>query len=313
MIRNILLFGAMALAICTGCRQQTPAPNQAGKVRVTVSIFPIADVVRQIGREHVEVTTLLEGGASPHGFQLKPYQAQKLAQSNVVILVGLGLDEWARHGLKLAGQNKALVLTMASNVQIDATTQPADGDHAGHDHADCADHNQPSGDPHIWLDPVLMEQFTAAIAEALAVADPLRRNEYFQNRQEYVQQLRQLDSDYRTRLAGVKHKHLVTFHEAFSYVANRYGLEHIALMPPSASGFTPQRLSNVSTFIDEHRVSVIFIEPQMPPESFEQLRRQKNVRIARLDPLGGPGVKGYDSYINLMRSNLETMAEELNK
>src|SRR5512139_561685 len=143
-MRLRVLWGVLCL--CAGW----PAAAVAA-VRVVATIFPLADVVRQVGGDEVEVVTLLPPGASPHTFEPTPEQARQVATARVFVDVGAGLDGWAAR-LRAARTEPLIVVTATAGVTL------LDGDHHG-------------GDPHVWLDPVLVrDHVVGAIVEGLAAA-----------------------------------------------------------------------------------------------------------------------------------------------
>jgi zinc transport system substrate-binding protein len=139
------------------------APAHA-TVRVVATIFPLADMVRQVGKDAVEVVTLLPPGASPHTFEPTPAQIRELAHAAVFVQVGAGLDAWAAK-LLAANPGTIRVVTIADGLTLigNAEAHGSDGDpHRGEPHG---------GDPHVWLDPILVRDhavpaITAALIQA---------------------------------------------------------------------------------------------------------------------------------------------------
>src|SRR5262249_15291237 len=133
-------------------------------LRVVATIYPIADIVQQIGNGAVEVETLLPPGASPHTFEPTPAQMRSVADARLLVRVGAGLDDWTEK--LLAARNPALaVLTLTEGVQLLGLTD----EHAG----------GRGGDPHIWLDPVLVrDRVVPAISNGLTEAAPDRREQF---------------------------------------------------------------------------------------------------------------------------------------
>ncbi len=297
-------IGVLILSFLTalgGCSdEKSQPPSAAARLEVVATIFPLADVARQIGGPSVNVGCLLRAGQSPHDFSPQAEQAEMLARARLLIMVGLGVDEWAGRAAAAAKARGLAVLRLAELGGPDSpatSAGQADSDHVGHER-----------DPHVWLDPVQMRGFAADIAEALSRADPEHRQDYLRRRDAYVAQLEALDREYRTALAPLKGKAFLTFHPAFSYMAERYGLKQFSLHTADAAGFGPDRLDKAVAFIRANRVRAIFAEPQFPAEKLRALADQTGAAIGRLDPLGSPASPGYDSYLALMRSNLQALA-----
>lgn len=292
----------------TGCQSRPENTEKSDKIHVVASIFPIADVTRHIAGEEADVTCLLQAGSSPHDFQPSPSQVEIIAQADLVILIGEGIDLWALpQGGDVPARHTLLKLAASLNPHEEAEEhdehEEEDADHHGHHHGE--------GDPHLWLDPVLMQQFTQVIADTLSEIDPSNRDAYQQRAQAYIAQLKQLDEQYRQTLERIPNKNFVTFHPAFTYIAERYGLNQRSLLTADAEGFGPERLESLAKFIRDNRIKAIFAEPQFPADRLEALARETGASVGRLDPLGSPHVEGYNSYLDMMRSNLDALAKGL--
>lgn len=304
---------AVCLAACllVGCSgRPEPAPDKRGKVGVTASIFPLADVAAQIGGPDAAVTCMLAPGQSPHAFAARPEHVEMLTRAKLLVRVGLGVDDWAAQAATAAGKGLRVVV-FADLVGGEAGRHDPDHDgHPGEDHDEAHGHHH-AGDPHIWLDPVFTQELVKRVAEELAAIDPAHREGYLRRRDAYLAKLRQLDADYRQVLSAVPKKHFVTFHEAFTYIARRYGLVAQSLAGVDAEALGPDRLGEVVAFVKAHRVAAIFVEPQFPVERLQAVADRTGVRVEVLDPLGSPAAAGYDGYLAMMRSNLARLAASL--
>lgn len=293
-----------------GCENKQAPTVPEGKLRVVATIFPLADVTRQIAGDDAIVDCLLGPGESPHEYQQRPEHFETLVRANLVVRVGLGIDDWAARALAGKGGSVLVVgeaLPLAASGP--ATTSPAHDahdEHDGHEH-----HAHGDGDPHIWLDPVFMQDCARHIAEALCQADPAHAAGYRSRLDGLIEQLRQLDADYARALQNLSGRKFVTFHAAFTYIAQRYGLEQMSLHTADAGGFGPEQVEKVADFVQRHNVRAIFVEPQFPSERLGAIARRSGVTVGRLDPLGNPGTVGYDSYLAMMRSNLQALVAGL--
>lgn len=288
-VRNLILIG-IVLALAAGCGQDEDAARSR-KLKVAASIFPLADVARQIGGDDVEVVTLLPPGASPHGFEPQPRQVEQLAQCR--LLIGADVDLWAERAAKANGAD-IKTLRFADVAKVWAFRLPTDA-------------------PHGWLDPVRMKQFAAAVAEAMAELDPAHAAAYAERAKAFIAELDKLDAEHRETLGKLKTKAFVSFHAAFIHLAARYGLKQVALTDLHADEGGPEQLERVVEFVRENKLKVVFAEPQFPAEKLRWLQEQTGVTVERLDPIGNPDVKGYDSYLAMMRSNLRTLAAAMSE
>jgi ABC-type Zn uptake system ZnuABC Zn-binding protein ZnuA len=326
-----LLVLAAGLTALTGCDRRAesgsnsstqPAAAASGRPVIVVSIHPVASLVSQLVDDWGQVHTLLPPGASEHSTDLPPEAVTKLADADVLVIVGLGLDDWLAERAETVAKKKLRVLRFAE--LAGAATQPAerDGhDHEGHDHSGGAaqgehDHHDHSGgapNAHLWLDPAATSRFVKNLGVRLEGLMP-EHGQALRNRVRLMHdRLGYLDADYRGKLARVPNKKLVTFHNAFDPLAERYGLEVVAhLTEPgvdSSGEVTPRKLAEAIQAIREHDLPVVYAEPQFPDAAAESIREQTGVTVLRLDPLGDPKTEGYRTYEEMMRSNLQTLVE----
>jgi zinc transport system substrate-binding protein len=317
------LWAALVLTGAAGCGEAPRPPRTAGKVAVVASIFPLADVAQQVGGEDVAVTALLPPGQSPHEYEPQPRQAEELTRAHLLLIVGPGIDLWAERSAAAAAQAnprlRTLVMTKvlrepmirvkeegaeAAGGPEAKTPPPAAAAAHGHGHEE-------GDDPHVWLDPVRMQEFVRALAKTLSEIDPAHAAAYARRASAYDAQLKELDQEYARALANVPRREFVSFHAAFTYAAARYGLKQAALFDPDVMEFGPKRMEQVADFMKQYKIKTIFAQPQYPVERLESLAKAAGAKIGRLDDIGNPAVPGYDSYLNLMRSNLKVLVESL--
>ena len=276
----------------------TLAAPAAAAVRVVATIFPVADMVRQIGGELVDVATLLPAGASPHTFEPTPDQVRTVAQATVFVEIGAGLDTWAGK-LKAARSGPLTVVTLTVGLPLLGAT-PERGEPHG-------------GDPHVWLDPVLVrDHLVPAIARGLSQADPSHQVEFQRGAAGFQTALTQLDADIRATLAPAVNRNYVAFHSAWRYFGQRYDLHEVAVV----EGFPGKEASalEVAGVVDKARaahVRVVLMEPQFNPRMAEQIAHEIGAQVLLVDPLGGPGLSDRSHYLELLRYNLQVFAKAL--
>lgn len=279
------------------------APVEAAAIPVVVTIHPLNSIVKAVGGPLVRVETLLPPGASPHTFEPRPAHVRAVAEARLVVAVGAGLDDWV---LALARSAKNARILLASEPVIAAGMgRPFD------EHDDAHGHSHGEIDPHVWLDPMVVKEAIApAIAEALIQALPEHRRTIESQLQRFQQELDQLDAWIRERLASVGTGAFISYHAAWGYFADRYGLEHAA----SVAGFPGQEpsarwIAQVVQLARERGIKVVFAEPQLSPKAAETIAREIQGQVLLLDPLGGPGLAGRENYIDLMRYNTEMLVQ----
>lgn len=271
----------------------SPLPALAAP-RVVVTIMPIhslaAGVMEGIGEPHL----LLPPGASPHSYTLAPSDARLLAQADLVIWVGTGLEQFLQKSLQtLAARATKLELAQARGIKLL-------GARSDHEHGISGDAHY---DPHLWLDPDNAILMLDAIAEQLSVLDPANASAYRHNAQRRQAQLRRLDTELRQLLQPVQSQPFMVFHDAYRYFEQHYGLFDAGALtlnparPPGARTVAAARQQ-----VKDLGIRCIFREPQFEPSLAKTVARGTPARISVLDPLGADIAPGPGAYMQLLRN-----------
>ncbi len=300
----LLLALAMVLGALPGgltCRQVT-----SGRPVVVATIFPLADFVKNVAGDRVEVVTLLPAGASPHTYEPVPGDIRALAGAMLLVVNGAGLDYWVE-GLKSAAEADLPVLDTSAALAREGLLLSLDE----HGHEGEAD-GHGGVNPHYWLDPVLAERQVEAIAAALSAADPDGSDFYRENAAAYAASLRSLDEETRARTQSFSQREFIAFHPAWTYFARRYGLVEAAVVQEApGKDPSPDYIRHVIDLARSLKVKAVFAEPQFNPGAAASIARDSGAQVLLVDPIGGPGLEGRDSYLALMRYNVGQMAEAM--
>lgn len=277
----------------------------APELPVAASTTVVADLVRNVGGDRVVVTPLAAAGTDPHTFQPTPDSIKTLASARVAFLNGSGLEEWWGKTVKSVGRKDLLVVELSKGLAT--ITMPGHA-HGGHSHA-------AGPDPHVWLDPVLVKQYTDRIREALTRADSDGAASYAERASAYRAKLDELDAWIRAEVETIPvvRRKLVTFHNAFQYFANRYGVAVRGFVVASP-GKEPsaKMLAELVRRIKQEQVPAVFIEADFNPKILETVGRDAGVKVVTnlYDGSLSDGPPA-DSYLNLMRHNVTTMVSAL--
>jgi zinc transport system substrate-binding protein len=271
----------------------------AASVSVVATIFPLADIVQQIGGADVQVVTLLPPGASPHTFEPTPAQMREIARAQVCVCVGAGLDNWTT-SLLAAGGADIRVVTISDGLQQLGSTEM---------------HGPPGQglDPHVWLDPVLVrDHVVPMIADALAQVAADQRAAFATNAARFRDALSDLDTDIRHTLAPLSGTSYVAFHSAWRYFSRRYGLHEVAVVEPFP-GKEPsaQEITAVVKAARAAHARALLVEPQFSARIAEQIAREFGGHTLLVDPIGAADLPGRNHYLDLMRYNLRAFAAGL--
>ncbi len=316
-IATLLLASAAMIASSNAMA----APN------VVVSIKPIHSLVAAIMQGVGEPTLIVEGGASPHTYSLKPSNARAIEGADVVFWVGDGLEKFLEKPLhSLAGKATVIELDDAKGVEKLPFREGGPfeahdhGEHEGHDHAegddhkheeehahnhshdDGHDHDEGEYDMHLWLDPTNAKAMAVEIEKTLITADPGNAKTYQDNTLKLVDKLDALDAEITATVAPIKDKPFVVFHDAYQYFEHRYGVKtagSITVSPETIPG--ADRIKQIHAKVKELNATCVFAEPQFEPKLVNVVIEGTNAKSGTLDPEAGTLDAGPDLYFKLMR------------
>lgn len=288
-----VLLVLLAGAACT-------SSTDSGKLKVVATILPLADFVRNVGGDKVEVTTLMSAGDSPHTWEPLPAQVKTIADARLIIINGAGLEFWMEKVVEAAANPDLLTVDTSVFPAIEGNLLTVNDDHAGED-------SQHGVNPHIWLDPLLARKQVEAIAQALVMVDPGNKEAYLENAAAYIAELKALDEEIRDITESFSVREFIAFHPAWTYFANRYGLVEAAVIeetPGQDSSAHKKEVIDLARALD---IRAIFAEPQFNPQAAESIAEEVGAKVLFLDPIGSSQLPDRDSYIEIMRYNVDQM------
>lgn len=303
----ILVIGSLL----TGCGKEEISPVADGKVNVIVSVYPLEDFAKKIGGEHVHVTNMIPPGVEAHDFELTPKDMERITKADVFVYNGAGFESWIDQVVKNLDKGKTTVVESTKGIKLLSAKENHD-EEEGHKEDE---HNHGDYDPHVWLDPIRAKEQAENIKEGLVKADPDHKADYEKNYQKLVGDLAVLHQEYEELIQKAKKKEIVVSHSAFNYLANRYGLEQIAITGISPSQEpSPKELKQIIETVKEHQVKYILFETLVSSKVADVVKREVNAEALTLNPLEGltkeEVAQGAD-YFSVMRKNKENLAKAL--
>lgn len=284
---------AVALCVTASPAMATPA--------VLATIKPIHSLVAGVMAGVGTPDLLIGGAASVHSYSFKPSDARKIAGASVIFEVSPDLETYLNAPLRNLSHAKVVALASVPGV----LRLPA---REGGLWQKDADHSAPF-DPHLWLDPQNAIAMTRAIAATLSAADPAHAHLYSQNATRQITTLTALDGELRAKVAPVRARHYLVFHDAYQYFEHRYGLSaagSVTVSPDRPVG--PQRLVALRQSIAAGKATCLFREPQFPPRLIDTLTEGHGIRVGVLDPLGADIASGPGLYPILMRQLAQSLS-----
>lgn len=312
-IIGILLIGFLGLfAGCTTGSPQVQSDPSNSRLKVVATTNIVADVVQQIGGDHLELSTLLPAGSDPHSYQPTPQDITRVADADLVFMNGLGLEEFMQALIENAG-GEAHLLTVSDGIE------PLTGsEETGHEGEGTNQQDQHEGqDPHVWTDPNNILVWVDNIAAALSEKDPENAGIYEANAEAYQQQLRELDEWIRAQVAQIPeaNRKLVSDHTVFAYFARRYGLEQAGAVIPSYSTLaepSAQELAALEDSIRSQGIRAIFVGESVNPSLSAQVAEDTGVPLVFVltGSLTGPEGNA-PTYLDFIRYNVTAITSAL--
>lgn len=288
-----------------------PVAQPSGPLRVVTSTAILLDMIQRVGGDHVQAISIVPPGADPHTYQPTPRDVLALQGTRLAIWNGLGLDAAAADLVAEQGL-PGLTTVVVSDGIVPLGASEHEDEEAGHVEDDEHGHAHAGGNPHLWLDPTLAVRYVEAIRDALVEADPVNAAVYQQNAADYIAEIQALDTWAQGELAAIppERRKLVTFHDAFPYLARHYGLELVGVVLKSP-GREPsaQEVAALVSEIQRHQIPTVYVEPQFNARILELAAHDAGVQVRRLysDALDAE----VSTYLDLMRYNVRSLADGL--
>ncbi len=293
--------------------ESTPPQEFSGKypIRAVVTVGMVADLVREIGGEHIAVQQLMNSGVDPHRHLATRDDSAAILNADIVFYNGLMLEGKMSEILKRAATSRR---TFAA-----AETLPEDLLSMDPELADASQQGHP--DPHVWMNVDMWSQVAQHIGDELARFDPNNADRYRANTEQLRSQLANLHSYGQHVMQGIPkdQRVLVTSHDAFRYFGSTYGVDVEAVQGISTESEAGlRRINELTDLLVDRRVQAVFIESSVPKESIESLlegaaSRGHTVRIGGIlfsDAMGNSGTYS-GTYVGMMDHNLSTIAAAL--
>ncbi|WP_368893840.1 zinc ABC transporter substrate-binding protein ZnuA [Kluyvera ascorbata] len=287
--KNTLLFAALSAALWGTTAQHADAA-------VVASLKPLGFIASAIADGVTETQVLLPDGASEHDYSLRPSDAKRLQNADLVVWIGPEMEAFMDKSSQSIPDNKKVTIAQLDGVKPllmkgadDDDHDAGDGDDHDHAHGEKGDAHHHHGDynMHLWLSPEIARLSAVAIHDKLVELMPQSRARLDANLKDFEANLAATDKQVANELAPVKGKGYFVFHDAYGYYEKHYGLTplgHFTVNPEIQPG--AQRLHQIRTQLVEQKATCVFAEPQFRPAVVESVARGTSVRMGTLDPLG---------------------------
>ena len=297
--RHLLLAALLADLAAAGAHAQAQANQENPKLKVLATFSILADIVKHVGGDRIEVTTLVGPNGDAHVYEPAPSDARKVADAKVVFVNGLGFEGWMSRLVKASGTKAPVVV---ASTGITPRKMQASG--------------RSEIDPHAWQSVANAEVYVANVRDALMAADPAGQADYQANAAAYLGELDALDRNVRAALAAIPadRRKIISTHDAFGYFAQAYGIAFIAPQGVSTDAEPSARdVARIVTQIKAQKIPAVFLENITDPRLMRQIAQESGARIggtlysdALTDPSGAA-----PTYIDMVRHNIKQITAAL--
>lgn len=294
-----LMLCALSALTVTACAGKNPSSqdnsNNSGKIKVCVTFNAMKEFTEAVGKDKVEITTLIPDGTEPHDFEIKAKDMIKISGARVLVYNGMDMEQWVDDAVEVAG-NKNLIKVEASQGVTPIKN---------------ADSNERAQyDPHVWLSIKGAETEVENIKNALVKADPQNSSFYEENCSSFVAQLENIYNQYGAKFKSIGKKDFVTGHAAFAYFCRDFGLTQNSVEDVFAEGEpSAQRLNELIEFCKQKNVKTVFVEEMVSPAVSQTLARSIGADVKTIYTLESN--EDNKSYLQRMEENISAIYDSL--
>ncbi|XKE95902.1 zinc ABC transporter substrate-binding protein [Metaplanococcus flavidus] len=317
----ILLIFILLLAACgDSSADNADTPADGSKIQVFTTVYPITYFTERIGGDQVEVKSVYPAGANEHTFEPTQQDMIAIAEADLMFYIGLGLEGFIDSAKKTLDGEDVEFAALADSItdeQLEAALEH-DGEEAHEDeheeHTEEADHDghdHGSTDPHIWMSPKLSQQLATSIKDSLIAEDPDNTEVYETNHAELIEELEQLDESFSQLQERVSKDTFFVSHAAFTYLAEPYGFEQVAVAGLNSQDEPSQKeLTEIVDMAREKNIEYIVFEQNVSSNLTEVVQKEVGAEAIQMHNLGvltQEDIDNGETYFTLMERNLEVL------
>jgi zinc transport system substrate-binding protein len=275
----ILIVALFLFASCgPGAEGPESANSSDGKIKVIATIPPLADMIRSIGGDQVEVVQIMPAGASPHIFEVSPSLVENFEGATVAFSIGHGLDNWADDLLGSVDGLETLVVDDSVKTKIF------------------------DGDPHYWLSPRNANIMARNVSNRLVELDPENIRIYMEGLLNYQDAINAAEDAIKLELSDLQNRKILVFHDSWNYFADAFDLEVVdSFVAVPGQEPTAKELEALYGIVEAEGINDVYSEPQLSPETMRPFVEDLGLELHVMDPIGGEA--GRESIAEILKYN----------
>lgn len=283
------------LAACTAKNNIETKDNS--KVQVVVTFNALREFAEAVGKDKIQVKTIVPNGTEPHDFEPKARDLESLQKSIIFVYNGLGMEPWVEKTLEVTDNKNLITVDSSTGFNLIKNTEEEIEEHGEYD-------------PHIWLSLKGAQSQAKNIRDALIKADPQNKDFYEKNYADFSSKLEDLFSEYAGKLNTVPNKNFVTGHAAFAYLCRDFGLKQNSIEDVFSEGEpSAKKMKELVDYSRENNIKVIFMEDMASPKVSDTLAKEVGAKTERIHTLESK--EENKDYLESMRANLEKIYTSL--
>ena len=273
------------------------------EVKIVTTTTVIYDLVKEIGKEKIKVDYICRGDQDPHFLEILPSNMLKLRNAELVFKIGLGLEMWLQQIIVGSRNDKLKLIDLSTNIEKKEIPTGKIDASQGDVH--------PYGNPHYWLDPENAKIMAKNICEVLSDESPDNAEYFKKNLDEYTSRLNSKNTEWKTKMSGLKGKSIITFHKSWVYFVDRFGIKVVGQVEPKPGiPPTPSHNAELVNEIKKSGVKVILMENYYSDNAPNQLAQSTGVKVIKVAN-SVYGQSGINSYIQMMDSIVNSLSNNL--
>jgi len=277
--------------------------DSSGGLKVLATFFPVYDDVIDVLGDKGNVTLLVPFSVDVHQFEPTPSSIQLVAEADVLVYNGAGLESWIPQLITAAGNSKLIEVNASEGLPLILVPSEYQKDNR-------------TVDPHVWNDPALAQMQVKNILQGLIKADQKDKSYFTANANALIAKLQFMDRELREGTVNIQTRTFVSFHEAFGYLAKEYNLVEVPIAGPFEEEPTPSDISKAVAAINQNHLCVCFAESLENPAPVNAIAAQTHAHVWILDPIEGLSASDANAgvtYLIMMQQNIYTLLQALNQ
>lgn len=320
-MRKIFFLTAFTfILLLTGCSNSNENESEletnqdeSDLINIYTTVYPLQYFAEQIGGEYVNVLSIYPPGANEHTFEPTQKDMIAVADSDLFLYIGLGLEGFVDNAKKSLAKENVKFVSVAENI---GEEKLVDSSHSHDEHGHEDDHHHGDIDPHIWLSPTISKEIAFVIKEELITLLPEQEMKFNENYEELINKLDVLDQQFQQLSNKAKSKTFFVSHAAFGYIAEKYDLNQVAVAGLNSQSEPSQKeLTEIVDLAKEYKIQYILFEQNVSSKLTSVIQDEigaEALMLHNLSVLTEEDIKNKEDYFTLMEKNIQTFEKALN-